>query len=173
MHCTCLALKVGVSVLAKKKKKIGPCCAVDFFYRYQLGIDRLWNKRIIFTCYIIFLQISNVIDLFGPGIWTLLIEKESHPSSRANYRVYEKTLQLAEKIKSVARTLRRRSVPQPTTVWINLIQDFCSTYHDNTTFWIAYTRKKVWLKGTQPKYLSKLTFALSALSIWVRNCFLF
>ena len=33
--------------------------------------------------------------------------------------------------------------------------------------------KKVWLKGTQPKYLNKLTFALSALSIWVKTCVLF
>ena len=33
--------------------------------------------------------------------------------------------------------------------------------------------KKVWLKGTQPKYLNKLTFALSALSIWFRTSFLF
>ena len=52
-------------------------------------------------------------------------------------------------------------------------KDSCSAYYDNPTTGIVYIRKKVWLKGTQPKYLSKLTFALSALSIWVRNCFLF
>ena len=52
--------------------------------------------------------------------------------------------------------------------------DFCSCfYHDNPTIRIGYIRKKVWLKGTQPKYLSKLTFAFSALSIWVRTSFLF
>ena len=38
---------------------------------------------------------------------------------------------------------------------------------------LSISEKKVWLKGTQPKYVSKLTFALSALSIRVRNCFLF
>ena len=50
---------------------------------------------------------------------------------------------------------------------------FCSAYHDNPTIRIVFIRKKVWPQGTQPKYLNKLTFALSALSIWVGTCFLF
>ena len=37
--------------------------------------------------------------------------------------------------------------------------DFCSCfYHDNPTVQIVYIQKKVSLKRTQPKYLSKLTF---------------
>ena len=32
----------------KKKKKIGPCSAVYFFYRHLIVIDRLWNKCIFY-----------------------------------------------------------------------------------------------------------------------------
>ena len=52
----------------RAKKTIGSCSAVDDFHRHLLDIDRLWNK-FFFKYYIIFLEISNVIKLFGPRWW--------------------------------------------------------------------------------------------------------
>ena len=64
---------------------------------------------------------------------------------------------ISGKIKSVARTLRWRSLQQSTTVWIKTVYDFCSAYHDNPNSPDWLYQKKVWLKS---KYLSKLTFTM-------------
>ena len=49
MHCAYLALQVASQCWREKcEKKIGSCSAVYFFYRHLLGIDRPWNRCILF-----------------------------------------------------------------------------------------------------------------------------
>ena len=111
----------------------------------------------------------QIISSWQVPVWTATSQRGTFPSIvlREDTSIRGKNQKRCEEIAKEISAAANYSMDQS-------FLDFCSCfYHDNPTVRIVYIQKKVWLKRKQPKYLSKLTFAFSALSIWVRTSFLF
>ena len=105
----------------------------------------------------------HIISSWRVPVWTVTSRRGTFLSI-----VLWEDAAIGGKIKSVARKLRRSQLPYGLILFAILLCLPRQSNHQDCLY-----PEKVWPQGTQPKYLSKLTFALSALSIWVRTCFLF
>ena len=151
---------------------MAPCnsrCANENAWRFSQGKMSISQHLMFRSCLseIVWFKFQ-IISSWRVPVWTATSQRGTFPSIvlREDASISGKNQKRCEDIAKEISAAANYRMDQSC-----LRSFFCLPRQSNLPDCLS--RKEVWLKGTQPKYLSKLTFALSARSIWVRNCFLF